>query len=189
MDKASLRIVYKEKRRMLTDDEVGLLDESLLNQLKELDWSRFKYLHCYLAIEKFKEINTIQFIHWIWGNHPQVQIVISKSNFGTQEMEHFIFNENTHLEENSWGIPEPVNALEIPVDRIDAVICPLLVADHKGNRVGYGKGFYDRFLKSCRSDVVKIGLSYFEPIEQIDDVSEWDMAMNLLVTPKQTYLI
>jgi len=187
MDKSSLRVLYKQKRNDLTDEAIASLDLALLAQLKSWDWSAYNYVHCFLSIEKFKEFNTKAFISWIWKVYPNLKIVVSKSDFATQEMEHFIYDQETHLEVNSWGIPEPVNGLKINPNEIDAVITPLLVTDIHGNRIGYGKGFYDRFFTLCREDLVKIGLSYFEPVTAIDDVSAWDIPIDVLLTPHQIY--
>ena len=68
------------------------------------------------------------------------------------------------------------------------VLVPLLAFDSKGYRVGYGKGFYDRFLKQCRNDCVKIGLSYFEPIDAINDAGEFDVPLDFCITPQKAYV-
>lgn len=75
----------------------------------------------------------------------------------------------------------------MPTSKIDVVFVPLLAYDNKGNRVGYGKGFYDHFLSECREDVVKIGLSFFEPEEAIEDVSATDIRLDYCVTPMTVY--
>jgi len=62
------------------------------------------------------------------------------------------------------------------------VIVPLLICDLNGYRLGYGKGFYDRFLSECRADVLKIGLNYFEPIAQIPG-EDTDIPLDFLITP------
>jgi 5-formyltetrahydrofolate cyclo-ligase len=72
-------------------------------------------------------------------------------------------------------------------EEIDLVFVPLLCVDKKGNRVGYGKGYYDKFLKECRRDIIKIGFSYFEPVEKIDDVNRYDVKLNYCITPESFY--
>ena len=187
MKKSDLRVVYKQKRNDLRIEELKDYDACILEHLTKFDWSSFKYVHCYLAIEKFKEYNTSEIINWFWQKYPDIIIVSSKSDFITNELTHFQFQKDTTLKINDWGIPEPVSTEGIPVHLIDAVICPLLIADSLGNRVGYGKGFYDRFLASCRRDIVKVGISYFEPVEPIADISTWDIPLDYLITPLKTY--
>ncbi|MGV6946818.1 5-formyltetrahydrofolate cyclo-ligase [Sphingobacterium kyonggiense] len=188
MEKAKLRQEYKLKRNELSLEEVKHLDDLLLEELKAYDWSGIKYLHCYLSIEKFKEYNTLPFIKWIWKHFPEITIVISKSDFQSNELTHYSFFKDTSLELNSWGIPEPIAAEEIPATVIDAIITPMLVVDMLGNRVGYGKGFYDRFFVSCKEEVKKLGVSYFPPVDAIDDIQEWDIPIDLAFTPGKTFV-
>jgi 5-formyltetrahydrofolate cyclo-ligase len=96
-------------------------------------------------------------------------------------------NEETSYEENEYGIAEPVGGEEIHPEDLDAVFVPLLCFDEKGYRVGYGKGFYDRFLSSCREDVIRIGFSYFDPVPSIDDINDFDVPLNLCITPNKLY--
>jgi 5-formyltetrahydrofolate cyclo-ligase len=59
--------------------------------------------------------------------------------------------------------------------------------DRRGFRVGYGKGFYDKFLSECRADCLKIGLSYFEPIDEISDAQNFDVRLDCCITPKEIF--
>ena len=87
----------------------------------------------------------------------------------------------------SNAIPEPINALEVPANKIEVVFVPLLAFDKKGHRVGYGKGFYDLFLSECSPDVIKIGLSFFNAEDSIEDVYENDVRLDYCVTPNEVY--
>jgi 5-formyltetrahydrofolate cyclo-ligase len=64
---------------------------------------------------------------------------------------------------------------------------PLVIVDSGGNRIGYGKGFYDRYLSSCRTETVKIGFSFFEPVGLIKDINQFDVPLNLCITPLRIY--
>lgn len=189
MKKQELREIYKARRNSLTAEQLTLLDEQLLEQLQQYDWSAVRYLHLYLSIEKFKEFNTWPFIKWIWQQYPEITLVTSKSDFETHQLHHYRLEKDGKLLSNSWGIPEPIDAEEVAVELIDAVLTPLLVVDQHGNRVGYGKGFYDRFLANCRPNVLKFGISYFEPVPLIEDVNEWDVAISRLFTPGKTFYL
>jgi 5-formyltetrahydrofolate cyclo-ligase len=67
------------------------------------------------------------------------------------------------------------------------VLIPLLAFDRQGFRVGYGKGFYDRFLSLLSQKTIKIGLSNFAPVERIEDINKYDVKMDFCVTTEQVW--
>jgi 5-formyltetrahydrofolate cyclo-ligase len=95
--------------------------------------------------------------------------------------------DNTKIKKNSYNVPEPIDGLEVPDVKIDVVFVPLLAFDKQGNRVGYGKGFYDNFLNKCKPETIKIGLSFFSPEEKIEDISANDMKLDFCVTPDEIF--
>ena len=113
--------------------------------------------------------------------------MISKSNFGTGTMGHYLLTDNTVIKKNNYNIPEPVDGIEISSNKINVVFVPLLAFDKAGNRVGYGKGFYDTFLAECNPKTLKIGLSFFEAENQIEDVFKNDVTLDYCVTPNEIY--
>lgn len=187
MTKAELRKLYKAKRNALRMEERLLLDESIINHLKALDWSTYDYLHVFLPIIKHNEPNIFPFLSWLKENFPNLKLVISKTEFEHGTMINYHWDDVILMEENQWGILEPKEGIIVDEKLIDAVLVPLLVADCDGHRVGYGKGFYDRFLAKCRKDIVTFGISYFLPIEKIDDVDEWDVSLKYCATPLRIY--
>lgn len=183
MNKFDLRKIYKEKRQQLTNEQLENMSFDLANQLVNLAiWDK-KFYHIFLPIEKFKEIDTSFILHVLMGKDKH--IVVSKTNFETNNLTHYLLTDDSKISKNKWGIPEPDDGIEIDVKKLDVVFVPLLVADQHGHRVGYGKGYYDRFLSNCRPDVLKIGLSVFEPIASILDVNEFDLPLNILVMPEK----
>lgn len=183
--KQELRKKYKDLRNTLTTDEQDELSLKIANQALSLDIWNHDFYHIFLPIERLREINT-EFLLSILGGKDK-NIVLSSSNFNDNTMEHYLLTDNTKLVVNKYGIPEPADGIEIPVKNIDVVFIPLLAYDQVGNRVGYGKGFYDRFLSQCKSDVVKVGLSFFEPEEEIIVKNSQDIPLNSCITPKRVY--
>src|SRR5207253_1373213 len=118
---------------------------------------------------------------------PGIETLVPRVNFATGEIENLKFGLDTELVENIWKIHEPSHDEYVEKSRIDAVIWPLLCFDKGGHRVGYGKGFYDKFLTQCRPDCKKTGLSYFAPIDQIDDVGAHDITLDYCITPEQIF--
>ena len=182
MQKSDLRTLYKQRRAALTTESIDTQSLAIANQVLTLPIWQHTYFHVFLPIEKQREVNTEFILHLLAGKDKE--IVISKSDFYTREMTHFLLTDSTNLIPNAHGIPEPFAGLAVPVSAIEVVFVPLLAYDKSGHRVGYGKGFYDTFLQQCKPNTVKIGLSFFAPEEKIEDVSASDVALDYVVTPE-----
>ena len=185
MTKKELRLKYKVLRQKLTEEDVEEKSLAIANQLVRMTIWEKTYYHIFLPIEEQKEVNTEYILQILAGKDKE--IVISKSDFTTISMTHYLLTDNTKIKKNEYNIPEPISGLNVPTDFIDVVFVPLLAYDKKGNRVGYGKGFYDKFLSDCKSDVIKIGLSFFEPEEEFEDIFENDVTLDLVITPSSTF--
>ncbi|MFY7757956.1 MAG: 5-formyltetrahydrofolate cyclo-ligase [Flavobacterium stagni] len=185
MLKKELRTVYKAQRKALNEEEIEFKSLQIANQLVRLPLWDYVYYHLFLTIESQKEIQTEFILQILFGKDKEV--VLSKSNFETGTLTHYLLTDNTKLRKNAYDIPEPVDGIEVPETKLDVVFIPLLAFDEKGNRVGYGKGFYDRFLAKCRPETVKIGLSFFEATSEIADVSPDDIRLDWCVTPEKVY--
>ena len=182
MNKKELRLKYKELRQNLSENDIDAMSLEIVNTILKLDiWDKV-YFHVFLPIEEQKEVNTEFVLHLLQGKDKE--IVVSKADFDTREMTHFLLTDNTKIKKNEYNIPEPVDGIEVPTHKIDVVFVPLLAYDKVGNRVGYGKGFYDKFLSECKPETIKIGLSFFEPEEFISDVFENDIRLDFCLTPK-----
>lgn len=147
---------------------------------------RFSNIHIFLPIKENNEVNTQLIINTLRKDFAP-DIYISKSHQdGT--LTHHLFTSVTKLISNKWGIPEPEKTeVSFPEITFDLVFVPLLTFDKKGHRVGYGGGYYDRFLSRCTPDCLKIGLSFFEPVDEILDVNEFDVKLNHGITPNKIW--
>ncbi len=185
MNKKELRLKYKKLRQNLSENDIEVMSLEIANTILKLDiWDK-TYFHVFLPIEEQKEVNTEFILHLLQGKDKE--IVVSKADFQTREMTHFLLTDNTKIKKNEYNIPEPVDGIEVPTHKIDVVFVPLLAYDKVGNRVGYGKGFYDKFLSECNPETIKIGLSFFEPEEFISDVFENDVRLDFCVTAESIY--
>jgi 5-formyltetrahydrofolate cyclo-ligase len=185
MFKAALRTKYKASRQLLTAEEIEDKSLAIANRMLQLDIWEKTYFHLFLTIEEQKEVET-EFVLQILAGKDK-EIVVAKSNFETLEMTNYLLTDNTKFQKNEYNIYEPVDGIEVPSAKIEVVFVPLLAYDKLGNRVGYGKGFYDNFLSKCNGDVIKVGLSFFEPEEIIEDVSPTDIRLDYCVTPTTSY--
>lgn len=182
MKKSDLRKIYLEKRKNLSKDEISLFSkrifQNFINYFKPVSDQK---IHIFIPIEKFKEINTQIFIDYFLSRN--IKVFIPKI-VDTKLISVEIFSD-TQFETNNWGISEPVSTEDSEVLDFDFVITPLLYCDFKGNRVGYGKGFYDQFFENISKNSKKIGANYFNPDDMIDDVWENDIPLDYLVTPTE----
>lgn len=186
MNKKKLRKIYFEKRAALTKDETNAISLRVAERFFEtFNLKKINYLHTFLPIEKFHEIDTHLILHRVWFDFSHVETIVPRVNFETNLLENLKFTPFTELVENAWMIHEPAQGDLVSCEKIDAVLIPLLCFDKKGFRVGYGKGFYDRFLAGCPSQCLKIGLSHYDAIEKIEDKNEFDVRLDYCLTPNQ----
>ena len=180
MNKQELRKKYKDLRASLSTIEIEENSLLIANKLLKLDiWDK-TYYHLFLTIEELKEVNTEFILHILQGKDKE--IVVSKSDFKTKEMTNYLLTDATKFKKNEYNITEPVDGIVVPTEKIEVVFIPLLAFDTKGNRIGYGKGFYDKFLSKCNPKTIKIGLSFFEPENLFSDVYENDISLNYCIT-------
>ncbi|MBI1769462.1 MAG: 5-formyltetrahydrofolate cyclo-ligase [Bacteroidetes bacterium] len=184
MTKKKIRSEYLKLRLKLSEEKYSNLNQKLCaNFFSEVDLSTVHTLHTFLPIHSKKEPNTWLIIEKLKKDFPVVRISIPKVE--NNRLVNFYFEGESQLGKNQWGILEPISGEKTPTDKIDLVIVPLLAFDKNSNRVGYGKGFYDRFLKECRMDCKKIGLSFFEPIDELIQVDQYDIPLDVIITPSQ----
>lgn len=185
MQKKELRSKYKALRTRLSDNEMEEMSLAIANKLLMLPIWEKSYFHVFLPITEQKEVDTELILHLLSGKDKE--IVISKSDFESRNMTHFLLTDNTKIKKNQHNIPEPTDGIEVPPGKIEVVFVPLLAYDKQGHRVGYGKGFYDTFLSECKPETIKIGLSFFEPEELIADICASDVKLDYCVSPTTVY--
>ncbi len=188
MFKFGLRKNYLERQKSFLPFERKQKSKQIADRFfREFDLKNIHFLHCFAAIKKFNEIDTSLIFKRFWRNFPQIQAFVPRVNFEINKIENLKFTAETELKENVWQISEPTTNETIESEKIDMILVPLLCFDKKGFRVGYGKGFYDKLLENCRKDCLKIGLSYFAPIEEISDVKNFDVKLDFCVTPEKIW--
>lgn len=186
--KEASRLRFKFMRDQLSDTQYHQLNANLLRNFQSLPMDGIAYLHTFLPILEKREPNTFLLIDYIKANYPNTKIVVPKSDLQKNIMTHYVLGEQA-LMKNKWGIVEPEGSTnQVAVGLIDAVLLPLLSFDMEGNRVGYGKGYYDRFLSECRPDIRKIGLSLFDPVDKIIDREAHDIPLDSCVTPEKIWV-
>jgi len=188
MKKGEARIIYKEKRKALTDMERSKLDDLLLIQFQTVELPFVHHLLSYWPIEENREPNTHLFNDYIEFKNPAVKFLYPKSDFQRREMEAIEVNADTAFQKNENNIHEPMDGTVTAAGIIDMVFVPMLIFDTRGYRIGYGKGFYDKYLDQCRPDCIKVGFCYFDPVDKIEDTHDFDVPLNLCITPQKVYV-
>ena len=182
-DKTFLRSHYKKKRFSLTKQEVDDLSQRVCKQLDKLNIWKLKHYHIFISILKYNELDTSSIINKL-KSEQKIIIVPKISN---NELVHIAINDETKFGLNEFGIKEPNDGNHFIIENLDIIFIPLLAFDIEGHRVGYGKGYYDRFLKLTNNSTLKIGLSFFDPINKILDIDDNDVKLDYCVTPKQVH--
>lgn len=195
MTKAEIRKIYKEKRRALTEETCANFNKKIHDLVfSRLAIHRYSPIHLFLPILRNNEPDTRLIINTLRKDFAP-DLYISKS-LENGEMLHVKYDPTTVLESNAWGIEEPKNLnysynsetfFEKYRNEDILVFVPLLAFDKKGNRVGYGKGYYDKFLQYATKDTTIVGLSLFEPVDLIDDADVFDVKMNFCVTHERMW--
>jgi len=180
MLKAELRKKYMQKRKALSTDEAFLLSQKIFeNFISYFKPQEGEKVHVFIPILERKEIDTQIFIDYFLAKN--IRVFVPK--IVADELINVEIFTDTVFETSNWGISEPVSNEDSGETFFQYVITPLLYCDANGNRVGYGKGFYDGFFETVSDEVKKIGVNYFNPDENIDDVWENDIPLDYLVTP------
>jgi 5-formyltetrahydrofolate cyclo-ligase len=146
-------------------------------------WDGFFY-HIYLSIPEKKEVDTSFLLTVLKGKDKNIVLPRVRSQ---RDLTHVLLTDTTVLKRSALGIPEPISGLEVKPSLLDVIFVPLLCFDLRGHRIGYGGGYYDRFLRECRPDTKKIGLSFFGPEAMISDVEQTDIPLDGCVTPEGYY--
>lgn len=185
MKKAELREKYKELRRTMSPKSLQKSSDQICENVLANFQLEGKMISLFLPIELQKEINTYSLLEraHILG----AKVALPKANFDRGEMKHYLYTEKTQLAINPFGIPEPLKGKLVAPDKFDYIFVPLLAIDEKGHRVGYGKGFYDKFLSKCHPNCKFIGLHMFDLEKPVTDILPTDKKLHIVVTPTEVH--
>jgi 5-formyltetrahydrofolate cyclo-ligase len=187
MTKKEIRRIELEKRIQLSPQELQDKTNLIANKFKNQPPHSIKCLLSYYPVRERNEFDVSICEKIIKEINPLVQVAWPKIALNASTMEAHLIEKNKLFIKNKFNILEPLDGDIVSPESIDIVFVPLLAFDKKGFRVGYGKGFYDRYLPGCRNDVIKMGFSFFEAVDKIDDINEFDVPLNLCITPTGIY--
>ncbi len=186
MTKSKLRKLYKEKRTALSPATKSRLEDLMLIQFQSLHLKIPDMLMTYAPIETMNEYNPILIEEYCFFKNPATTLLYPVADKIHNNLNIFAVKEDTLFERNEYEIDEPINGKETAPEAVGLMILPLLAFDVIGYRVGYGKGYYDNFIKKCRPQTIKIGFSFFDA-DEIEDTNNFDEKMDICITPDRIY--
>jgi 5-formyltetrahydrofolate cyclo-ligase len=191
MKKSEIREKALAERKSWTQENFDLKNSELLNQIIAFmqPLPRNLMLMSFQSMEHTREVMTSP-IHSLLTDEPFFhQLIFPKVEKNTSQLIPYLTDKKSKFEKSEWGILEPVeeSAVRLQPKDVDIIFIPLLAIDIHGQRVGYGKGFYDRFLASTKPDLIKIGLSLKDPVEPIEDLNPFDIALDFAITTNSVY--
>ena len=178
-----LRKSFKKQRSLLDINQVQGLSKRIFENLLELNiWDK-NFYHLYLSNEINNEVETDEIVNLLFMKNKRVFVpkILGKDLLNIE------IDNNTNYFLNQLGIREPISSNQKDASLLEVIFVPLLIFDKLGHRVGYGGGYYDKFLENIKEDVLKIGLSLFDPIDEIQDIEKHDISMDYIITPKRVY--
>ena len=183
LSKIEAREKYKNLRKHITESEILDMSVDIANNLLKFNIWELKTFHLFMTIVENKEVDTKPIFDLLIGKEKE--IIVPKINTNSNTLDSYIFDEKTVFNMSNFRIPEPKNGILFK-GKIDVVILPLLAYDLNGNRIGYGKGFYDNFLSNLKSEPLKIGISYFSPVKSLE-CNNHDINLDYCITPNEIF--
>lgn len=187
--KTELRKIFKEKRALLSAQEKEDMSLGIASTfLSHFDVQK-KNIHVFLPILRLNEPDIFKLVNQLFSDtyrKKSTRIFTAIVRPGNLKLTHVEIGPQTVYTPDDWGIPVPSGEPLDPGFKFDMVLVPMLCCDKKGNRVGYGKGYYDHFLAQ-QPEAARIGISFFEPVDKIKDIEKHDIPIETLVTPDRVY--
>lgn len=186
MNKQVLRQLYLQKRKTLSAQEFKRRNETIFDASVSFLNARptLSTIHIFSSIEEHFEINTLPIINWLHSRDKTV--VLPKIGTG-RSLSHHTVSPGEVLIKNSWGILEPNSKNTFSSSKLDLVFVPMICFDRSGSRIGYGGGYYDRFMSELKKDCLKVGLCMTPPLDNIPYTNQHDISLDYCITHLGVY--
>jgi 5-formyltetrahydrofolate cyclo-ligase len=187
MTKQEIRKIYLGKRKELTAAEVGLLSRQLLRHFSSLKLPAASTLLSYVPMISHNEFDVSSCEDDLKSRIKPLITALPRISAENNHMDAVEIQTGVKHTVNKYGIAEPEYGRIVQPEEIDLVFVPLIAFDNKGFRVGYGKGYYDRFLARCRKNCISIGFSFFEASPSPEDIHQFDVPLHFCISPLRVY--
>ena len=187
MIKSTVRKEFLQRRMDILEEELQQQTALIAFNFKKLSLPAVKYLLSYNPVLSRREFDVSVCEDILKQQNPSLNIAWPRIHVDMLDMEAGLVEREGLFIKNRFNILEPISGAIIAPDQLDVIFVPLVAFDVRGYRVGYGKGYYDKYLARCRADAVKVGFSFFEAVEYIEDIDDFDVPLNFCITPQRIY--
>ena len=188
--KKEWRAHYSAQRHALTVEERAQKSHLITEHYFTLfEKENPEVVHLFLSMSAKSEVDTRFILQRLNQEYPQVKTVTSVIAEDQVSLLTIEVRMDTPLTINNWGIPEPATRVVFPEQEIQEVLTPLLAMDTHGFRLGYGKGFYDRFFASCSASVKRTGINFFPLVDHELPKDPWDITLHRLISADGIFLV
>ena len=187
MIKSTVRKEFLQRRMDILEEDLHQQTALIAFNFKKLVLPPVKYVLSYNPVVSRREFDASVCEDILRQQNPMMRVAWPKIHVDMLDMEAGIVEKDGLFIKNRFNILEPISGAIVPAGQLDAIFVPLVAFDIRGYRVGYGKGYYDKYLARCRPDAVKIGFSYFDAVETIEDIDDFDVPLDYCITPRRIY--
>lgn len=183
--KQELRNEVLERRKSYSEGDWRFKSETILAKLLNSDsYKNANTIHTYVSMNERREVWTDPLIKQILEDDKQAAVPVV--NFSEGTLSHSLIHSLDELEANQWGVREPDILRPIDISEFDLIVVPMAAADRQCNRLGYGKGYYDRFLEQTQA--FKTGLIFQDFLFDEIPVEEFDIKLDMIITEEEVIL-
>lgn len=187
MIKNTVRKEFLQRRMNIQEAELQQQTALIAANFRKLTLSPVNYLMSYNPLASRHEFDVSVCEDILKEQNLLLRVAWPKIHIDLHDMEAVQVEKDGLFIKNRYNILEPIGGAVIPPQSLDVIFVPLVAFDERGYRVGYGKGYYDRFLTQCRPAAIRIGFSFFDAIDYIEDIDEFDVPLNFCITPHRIY--
>ncbi|MEQ8525465.1 5-formyltetrahydrofolate cyclo-ligase [Gracilimonas sp.] len=173
--------VLAERQKISARDWKEKSDQIISTLINHDSFKVAKTVHTYISMNQRREVCTDTLLEYLINSEKRV--VVPVTNFSEGTLSHSGITSLSDLKTNKWGVAEPAQISKVDMGELDLIIVPMAAADRARNRLGYGKGFYDRFLSETNAQ--KVGLVFESFLFDEIPTEEFDEKLDMIISEEE----